>query len=128
MNTPPMNGSRNSCLVSTATVPNAPPIASDPTSPIKTSAGGELYQRKPKLAPTIEPQNIVNSAPAGLCVMSKRSAHRASLERYVNPVSAAIAMNVTLVAKPSNPSVRFTAFDEPKSMKTMKIAYIHGQI
>ena len=51
--------------------PKAPPIASEPTSPINTSAGGELYHRNPRLAPTIAPQKTVSSAAAGLCVMSR---------------------------------------------------------
>ena len=47
-----------------ATVPRAPPRPSDPTSPMKISAGYELYQRNPRLAPTSAPQKIVSS-PAG---------------------------------------------------------------
>src|SRR5690242_11656374 len=101
-----MNGSRNSCFVRIATVPNAPPIANDPTSPMNTSAGGELYQRKPRLAPTMEPQKIVSSDADGLCVISKYSDQRAELARYVKAVKADIAMNVTLIASPSSPSVR----------------------
>ena len=38
-NRPPTSSSTISCLVSTATVPSAPPRASEPTSPMKTSAG-----------------------------------------------------------------------------------------
>ena len=45
-----------SCLIITATAPSAPPSGSDPTSPMKTSAGWELNQRKPSEAPTIAPQ------------------------------------------------------------------------
>ena len=45
-----------------ATVPSAAPSASDPTSPMKISAGYELYQRNPSDAPTSEPQNTVSSA------------------------------------------------------------------
>src|ERR1035437_8189192 len=36
-----------------AIVPMAPPRASEPTSPMKISAGWALYQRKPMEAPTI---------------------------------------------------------------------------
>ena len=43
-------------------MPSAPPSASEPTSPMKISAGYELYQRKPRLAPTSAPQKIVSSA------------------------------------------------------------------
>src|SRR5215207_1925652 len=116
-----MNGSRNSCFVRIATVPNAPPIASDPTSPMNTSAGGELYHRKPRLAPTIAPQKTVSSEADGLKVMSRYSAQRLSLPTYVKAVKADIAINVTLVASPSSPSVRLTAFDEPNRIKTIKI-------
>ncbi len=38
-NTPPTITSRNSCLMRSATVPSAPPRPSDPTSPMKISAG-----------------------------------------------------------------------------------------
>src|SRR6202049_3948525 len=61
-----MNGSSNSCLMMTATVPIAPPRASDPTSPMKTSAGCALYQRNPMDDPTIAPQKMVNSATCGM--------------------------------------------------------------
>ena len=50
----------------TATVPIAPPSASDPTSPMNTSAGCALYQRKPMLAPTIDPQKMVTSLTSGI--------------------------------------------------------------
>ena len=62
--TPPTIGSSSSCLMRMATVPSAPPSASEPTSPMKISAGYELYQRNPRLAPTSAPQKIVSS-PAG---------------------------------------------------------------
>ena len=58
---PPIKGSRNSWLMMMATVPMAPPSASEPTSPMKTSAGWALYQRKPMEAPTIDPQKTVSS-------------------------------------------------------------------
>src|ERR1035441_7564981 len=50
---PPMNGSNSSCLIITATVPIAPPSASEPTSPMNTSAGCALYQRNPMAEPTM---------------------------------------------------------------------------
>ena len=52
--------------MTTATVAIAPPSASDPTSPMKISAGCALYQRKPMLAPTIAPQKIVTSPTIGI--------------------------------------------------------------
>ena len=43
-------------------MPSAAPSASEPTSPMKISAGYELYQRNPSDAPTSAPQKIVSSA------------------------------------------------------------------
>ena len=41
--------------------PSAPPTESDPVSPMNTIAGGALYQRNPRLAPTNAPQNTASS-------------------------------------------------------------------
>ena len=46
-------------------MPSAAPSASEPTSPMKISAGYELYQRKPSDAPTSAPQKTVSSAAGG---------------------------------------------------------------
>ena len=61
---------------------------------------------------------------------ARGSMDRASFlpRRASNDVSAAIATNVTLVAKPSRPSVRFTAFDDPSRMKMIKNKYRAGGI
>ena len=58
---PPTKNSRISCLMATAIMPIEPPSASDPTSPMKTSAGCALYQRNPREEPTSAPQKIVSS-------------------------------------------------------------------
>src|SRR6185295_16035579 len=73
-NTPPTTTSRSSCLMRMATVASAAPSASDPTSPMKISAGYELYQRKPSDAPTSDPQKIVSSATSGKCTNNSSSA------------------------------------------------------
>ena len=52
----------------------AAPSESAPTSPMKISAGCALYQRKPRLAPVIEPQKIVSSLVRGLRASCKYSA------------------------------------------------------
>src|SRR6185295_12306364 len=70
-NTPPTINNINSCFVSTAIVPIAPPIARLPTSPMNTWAGGALNHRNPRLAPTMAPQNTVSSAASGRCVRSR---------------------------------------------------------
>src|ERR1700688_1940072 len=112
-NTPPINGSSNSCLMITATVPIAPPSASDPTSPINTSAGCALYHRNPIDDPTIAPQKIVNSPTCGIFGISRYVANVACPLTYVNMVSAPAAITVHPIASPSNPSVRFTALLDP---------------
>src|SRR5215212_2327766 len=60
-NSPPTMGRRSSVLVSTAAAARTPPIASEPVSPIKMSAGWALYQRNPMIAPTIAPQITATS-------------------------------------------------------------------
>src|SRR5580700_379410 len=58
---PPTITSNSSCLMRIATAPSAAPSASEPTSPMKISAGYELYQRKPSEAPTSDPQKTGSS-------------------------------------------------------------------
>ena len=60
-NSPPMMASTSSCLVMTLITPMAPPMASDPVSPMNTMAGGALYQRNPNPAPTMAEQNTASS-------------------------------------------------------------------
>ena len=57
-NNPPIIAKTISCLTIIAMAANEPPNDNDPVSPIKILAGGALYHRKPKQAPTIEPQKI----------------------------------------------------------------------
>ena len=49
----------------TATVPSAAPSASEPVSPMKTSAGCALNQRNPSEAPTIAAQKTASSPVPG---------------------------------------------------------------
>ena len=65
-NKPPMIANTISCLTIIAIAANEPPKESDPVSPMKIFAGGALYQRKPKQAPTIDPQNIESSPTSGI--------------------------------------------------------------
>src|SRR4030095_8273005 len=60
-NSPPTTTSSISCLLRTASVPRALPSAIEPTSPMKTSAGWQLNQRKPMLAPTIAAEKTASS-------------------------------------------------------------------
>ena len=93
-------------------MPRAPPRAKDPTSPMKSSAGYELYQRKPRPAPTNAPQNTVSSAAGEKCTSSRYSAKTACPVTYASAVNAAAAMVKVLIARPSSPSVKLTAFDQ----------------
>lgn len=82
----------------TATTATAPPRAKEPVSPIKTLAGKALYLKKPSRAPKSTPQKIA------------KSYRPKTIEIIVKNV---ITNKVTEVAKPSNPSVRLTAFVVP---------------
>ena len=99
------------CNYSTAA--KEPPNDKDPVSPIKILAGGALYQRKPRQDPTIDPQKIESSPTLGIYCSCKYS------EKIVFPTTYDIkvndrATNITgTVAKPSNPSVKFTALEDP---------------
>ena len=65
MNTPATKNSRNSCLMRMATRPSVPPSERAPTSPMKTWAGWQLNQRKPRQAPARAPTKMVSSAAEG---------------------------------------------------------------
>ena len=65
-NSPPIIAKTISCLTIIAIAANDPPRESEPVSPIKIFAGGALYQRNPKHAPTIEPQKIESSPTSGM--------------------------------------------------------------
>src|SRR5215510_14422564 len=86
--TPPTTGSSSSCLIRIATVPSAPPSASDPTSPMKISALWQFHQRNPRLAPTSVPQKTVSSD-VGKCTWLRYDASTAWPVTYASAVYAA---------------------------------------
>ena len=65
-NNPPIIASTISCFTIIAIAASDPPRDRDPVSPIKIFAGGALYQRNPKHAPTTEPQKIESSPTSGI--------------------------------------------------------------
>jgi len=81
-----------------------------------------LYQRKPRLAPVIEPQNTVSSEGVGRCarVAGNSRARRGPAPRKSEWSSAPDAITIRPIARPSRPSVRFTAFDAPTTTKATK--------
>src|SRR5262249_62299469 len=101
------------------------PSASDPTSPMKISAGYELYQRNPSDAPTSAPPKTVSSAAGGKRTRSRYSANTRWPVTYARAVYAAAAIAKVLMARPSSPSVRFTAFDAATRTNAAKSRY-HG--
>ena len=62
---PPIRRSRNSVLVMIAKPASAPPIAIEPVSPMNTSAGKALYQRKPTVPPISAAARIARSSGRG---------------------------------------------------------------
>src|SRR6185436_10302270 len=103
-NTPPTMPSSSSCLMRMATVPSAAPSASEPTSPMNTSAGYELYQRNPNEAPTSAPQKMVSSAAGGNRTSNRYSASTRCPVTYASAVYAAAAIANVPIARPSSPS------------------------
>ena len=72
-NKPPIIAKTISCLTIIAIAAKEPPKESEPVSPIKIFAGGALYHRKPKQAPTIDPQKMANSPTSGIYCICKYS-------------------------------------------------------
>ena len=65
-NKPPIIANTISCFTIIAIAARDPPRERDPVSPMKIFAGGALYHRKPKHAPTMDPQKIDNSPTSGI--------------------------------------------------------------
>ena len=93
-----------------ANAPSAPPSAIEPVSPMNTSAGNALYQRKP-IAPPISAAPMI----ARSSFVSKRwfgGPDRIQAITFI-AVNVKIAMIVVPAARPSRPSVRLTPFAVP---------------
>src|ERR671924_186727 len=119
---PPIRSSRNSVFVMIAKPARAPPIAMAPVSPMKTSAGKALYQRKPIAPPTSAAPRIARSSfvstrwPGGPERMYLMTFIAVNVKRAMIPVPA---------ARPSMPSVRFTPFAAPAMTKKRKTYHPH---
>lgn len=97
-----IKGSISTVSVIIAMTPMVAPRESAPVSPMINLAGGMLNQRKPKVDPQMTPQNA------------------ARIKRpfaYAKTASEANAMIVRPPARPSRPSVIFTAFAEATIIK-----------
>src|SRR5699024_7552484 len=106
-------------------------------SPINTDAGFALYQRKPTLAPAIAEANIDNScAPCTLGIIKYSAISKIATvltsptttgtesvvaDKYANSVHVPAPAITGPMAKPSNPSVRFSALEAPTITKDPKM-------
>src|SRR5881394_1765250 len=118
-NTPPAITSTSGWWINTAMMPSTPPNASDPVSPMNICAGWQLNQRNPRPAPIIAAQKTVNS-PAPLTNGTCRYSANLKLPAiYVNTRNTAATINVQPIARPSRPSVKFTAFELPMMVSTV---------
>ena len=101
----PINNNQNSFLLRMAIVPNAPPNASEPVSPINIFAGLKLKYKKPRQAPAIAALIIANPV------------YPLIWQRVAN---VAKEMKEQPEASPSSPSVKFIALDAPIITKIAK--------
>ena len=109
---PPITTSNNSVLVKIAIAAKAPPNAKEPVSPMNTFAGFTLYTKKPRhTAATIAPKYATLSAPIEFVI-----------DAAMRPITEkAIAATADVPpARPSRPSVKFTAFVAPTIIKNAK--------
>ena len=117
MNTPATTISVNSWFEMIATLPNAAPKASDPVSPINTLAGCELYTRNPTKAPTNTKQNTA---------ISSFPAVQTEPHEIIPKAKKAIAERPP--ARPSKPSVMFTALLLPTKTNSKNAPYNHPKL
>src|SRR3989338_674592 len=111
-NTPPMITSHNAVWLKRLMAPTAAPRPSEPTSPKKTEAGWLLNQRKPTHAPA----RLAHHGTSAWLLGSPLNTQSPRMERTIATHPA---------AKPSNPSVRLTAWAQPAM--TIMANGIHSQ-
>src|SRR5437660_1776504 len=87
--------------------------ATPPGSPMNTWAGWALNQRNPSDAPASAPQNTVSSPAPGRKYTPTYLVQSNRPNTYAKIANAPAAIAVSPVARPSSPSVRFTAFELP---------------
>ena len=104
--TKPINKNATSLCKITEIAAKIPPRANDPVSPINIFAGFLLNNKNPISAPTIVKQNTNTGKLFSL---------------YAYKANVLVVIIVTLVANPSNPSVKFTALEKPVCQNTKKI-------
>ena len=116
---PPIRSSSNSVCrrVMIAMLASAPPNAIEPVSPMNTSAGNALYQRKPIAAPTSAAPMIARSRSVRLRWPTEPERTNETTFIVVNVKTAMIPVPA---ASPSTPSARLVAFAVPAMIRKMK--------
>ena len=115
-NSPPTIASTNSWWVATAIAPSAPPRARLPVSPMNTAAGGALNHRKAR--PGADDRQAQHGQIADAEDMRDAEVGRelGVADEVGDEQEREAAMITGMVARPSSPSVRFTAL--PKATIT----------
>src|SRR5438132_8711037 len=119
--TPPRMGSKRWVFVVRASAARPAPMAWDPVSPMKMRAGAAFHHRKPAAAADMEMATSDRSR-AG------PTWYTAGWRNSQNPTNtnAAKANDDEPAARPSSPSVRFTALAAPMSMTAAQATYTPG--
>jgi hypothetical protein len=107
---PAISGRRISVPVTTAKPAMAPPRAKDPVSPMYSSPGKALYQRKPIVPPISAAASVAMSSNVSLRAPGspERSQAIPAIARKVRRM-----ITKTPAARPSIPSVRFAPLTVP---------------
>ena len=108
-NKPATMGKRSCVFVARESAASPVPIASDPVSPIKICAGAEFHHKKPRQAPAMAAEITARSK---ACGTSYKSGYR-NCQNEITP-KAPKQKIAAPAAKPSNPSVKLTAFADPE--------------
>src|SRR3954471_12842499 len=96
-----------------AITPISPPSASEPVSPMKTSAGCELYHKKAMQPPISAPQITVSSPVPGTWLISRYSEMNILPAAYAMMPNTSATEIVQPTASPSSPSVKLIALLNP---------------
>ena len=108
-------GINNTCFVTMQTADISPPSASEPVSPIKIVAGWQLQSKYASSEPKTAPLKIKTLLYSFISVPSKITTDFNSTNSMpTNPTKNA---KLTPPARPSKPSVKFTAFVVARNIK-----------
>ena len=84
-----------------------------------------MNQRKPRQLPTIEPATTANSELNGIYGTNRLLASLSLPAISANTINAKPTIPIIPLARPSIPSVRFTAFEDPAITNTVSTTKAH---